>query len=299
MELKYPNSANLFHFCKSVLDIKFGSVRVIDQDVGQILDFDPADCSHWKKGKKNIKSYAAAKSIAGHLGVDEALVFNILSGDLNVNEAMQEFNGYGPFGFSHKSIESYRKLYYRSNMDSWSSSPDQSFEGALEKQFNEILDVVTKIHTQINYLEAPLYLPEVIASFEDLQLTAYKATEKEINDCRIKFEKSNNQYVVSYPSEVRMKPHLRFKIAKAMAGYFFEKYQINIPFDLGEYNTEVYDVYANFFAATLLAPKKILQKELSKVDVSRDIITQVAENLWVSRLFVNAWVQKVMNSDSL
>ena len=75
-----------------------------------------------------------------------------------------------------------------------------------------------------------------------------------------------------------------------MAGYFFEKYQINIPFDLGEYNTEVYDVYANFFAATLLAPKKILQKELSKVDVSRDIITQVAENLWVSRLFVNAWV---------
>ena len=80
MELKYPNSANLFHFCKSVLDIKFGSVRVIDQDVGQILDFDPADCSHWKRVRRNIKSYAAAKSIAGHLRVDEALIFNILSG---------------------------------------------------------------------------------------------------------------------------------------------------------------------------------------------------------------------------
>ncbi len=295
MELKYPNSANLFHFCKSVLDIKFGSVRVIDQDVGQILDFDPADCSHWKKGKKNIKSYSAAKAIAAHLGVDEALVFDVLSGDLNVNEAMQEFYGYGPFCFSNKSIESYRKLYYRSNMDSWSSSPDESFEGALENQFTKILEAVEKVHARINYFEAPLYLPEVIASFEDLQLTSYKATEKEINECKIKFDKKGDNYIISYPSEVRMRPHLRFKIAKAMAGYFFEKFNIDIPFDLGDFNEEVYDVYANFLAASLLAPRKILQKELSKVDVSKDIITQVAENLWVSRLFVNAWVQKVMN----
>ena len=83
-----------------------------------------------------------------------------------------------------------------------------------------------------------------------------------------------------------MKPHLRFKIAKAMAKSLlpFENYQINIPFDLGEYNTEVYDVYANFFAATLLAPKKILQKELSRVDVSRDIITQVGEFMGVKTI---------------
>ena len=102
MEVKYPNSANLFQFCKNVLDIKFGSVRVIDQDVGQILNFDPADCSHWKKGKKNIKSYSAAKAVAEHLGVDEALVFDILSGDLNVNEAMHEFYGYGSLIFQVK-----------------------------------------------------------------------------------------------------------------------------------------------------------------------------------------------------
>ena len=54
MAVKYPHSANLFQFCRKVLDHKFGGIRVIDQDVGQILGFDPADCSHWKKGKKNI-----------------------------------------------------------------------------------------------------------------------------------------------------------------------------------------------------------------------------------------------------
>ena len=48
--VKYPHSASLFQFCRQVLDHKFGDVRVIDQDVGQILGFDPADCSHWKKG---------------------------------------------------------------------------------------------------------------------------------------------------------------------------------------------------------------------------------------------------------
>ena len=74
---KYPNSACLFQFCRKVLDHKFGGIRVIDQDVGQILGFDPADCSHWKKGKKNIRSIQAMKSIADHLGVDEKLVVDV------------------------------------------------------------------------------------------------------------------------------------------------------------------------------------------------------------------------------
>ena len=52
---RYPHSATLFRFCKEALEIRYdGNVKVIDQDVGAILGYDPADCSHWKKGKKNI-----------------------------------------------------------------------------------------------------------------------------------------------------------------------------------------------------------------------------------------------------
>ena len=80
--VKYPHSASLFQFCRKVLDHKFGGIRVIDQDVGQILGFDPADCSHWKKGKKNIRSIQAMKSIANHLGVDEKLVVDVASGEI-------------------------------------------------------------------------------------------------------------------------------------------------------------------------------------------------------------------------
>ena len=66
---------------------------MIDQDVGQILGFDPADCSHWKKGKKNIKSIQAMKNIADYLGVDEKLVVDIASGSINDKEAYFEYNG--------------------------------------------------------------------------------------------------------------------------------------------------------------------------------------------------------------
>ena len=96
-EIKYPHSANLFQFCRRVLDHKFGGIRVIDQDVGQILGFDPADCSHWKKGKKNIRSIQAMKSIADHLGVDEKLVVDVASGEIGDEEAFYEYTGYGAF----------------------------------------------------------------------------------------------------------------------------------------------------------------------------------------------------------
>ena len=76
-DIKYPNSARLFSFCKRVLDAKFSHARVIDQDVGEILGFDPADCSHWKKGRKQISSVGALASIAQHLGVDERLVIDV------------------------------------------------------------------------------------------------------------------------------------------------------------------------------------------------------------------------------
>ena len=111
--VRYPNSANLFQFCRRVLDHKFGGVRVIDQDVGQILGFDPADCSHWKKGKKNIRSIQAIKSIADHLQIDERLIVDVASGDLNDLEAFYEFSSYQDTRLDAKFIEQAKKDYYR------------------------------------------------------------------------------------------------------------------------------------------------------------------------------------------
>jgi len=52
-ENRYPHSADLFRFCKEALNIKHNfEVKVIDQHVGAMLGYDPADCSHWKKAKR-------------------------------------------------------------------------------------------------------------------------------------------------------------------------------------------------------------------------------------------------------
>src|SRR6185436_2984483 len=127
-EVKYPHSANLFQFCRKVLDHKFGGIRVIDQDVGQILGFDPADCSHWKKGKKNIRSIQAMKSIAEHLGVDEKLVVDVASGDLDDSEAFFEYSGYGALSIDAKVFEAAKKDFYRRHAGSWTKDRENEFK---------------------------------------------------------------------------------------------------------------------------------------------------------------------------
>ena len=55
IEVKFPNAIHLFKFCHRVLSNQKGS-RINDQDVGNILGFNPSDCSHWKRGEKNVRS---------------------------------------------------------------------------------------------------------------------------------------------------------------------------------------------------------------------------------------------------
>src|SRR5210317_2210482 len=92
---RYPHSATLFKFCKEALEIRYeGNVKVIDQDVGSILGYDPADCSHWKKGKKNIHALSTLRSIADHLSLDENLLVEIAAGKIGLEEALFEYRGY-------------------------------------------------------------------------------------------------------------------------------------------------------------------------------------------------------------
>ncbi len=58
---KYTNSVALFKFCQRILYIQRSSGKINDQEIGQILGFNPSDCSHWKRGEKNVKSVFAKK----------------------------------------------------------------------------------------------------------------------------------------------------------------------------------------------------------------------------------------------
>ena len=288
-EIKYPNSANLFQFCRKVLDHKFGGIRVIDQDVGQILGFDPADCSHWKKGKKNIRSIQAMKSIAEHLGVDEKLVVDIASGDIDDAEAFFEYSGYGAFAIDTKIFETAKKDFYRKNAGQWSKEKESEFKSFFDVNEPKIDSLVKEIHEKINFSEAPLYLPEVVATYTDITLTPLEKTPEQNS---VQTKSSDGKTTIQYLAGSEIKPFMRYSIAKAMAAHFLDT---ELPEDT-EFRSHVLDVQSNMFAAKLLAPASLIRKEMQQVNVSKDVVSQLSEVFWVSKTFMNRRLKEILQS---
>lgn len=293
--VKYPNSANLFQFCRKVLDHKFGGIRVIDQDVGQILGFDPADCSHWKKGKKNIRSIQAMKSIADHLDVDEKLIVDVASGEINDNEAFYEYSGYGLSLIDDDLIETAKKEFYLKNASTWTREKEGKFREYFNLHELAIDQIVSKIHEKVDFSEAPLYLPEIAAVFLDIQLHASDDMDPA---GPVEVQEKNGQTVINFPANEKMRPYIRYQISKSMASYFFKKENLASPSELGEYSSHVEDIQSNIFAAKLLTPAHLVRKELTNVNVAKDIVTQLADIFWVSKTFMNRRLKEILENSS-
>lgn len=291
---KFPNSAALFQFCRKILDHKFGGIRVIDQDVGQILGFDPADCSHWKKGKKNVRSIQAMRSIASHLGVDERLVVDVATGEMNETEAFFEYTGYGNDGIDPRLFDNAKKDFYRKNAGSWNSEKEQKLRSYFEFKSDLIDQTIDKIHSKIAFQEAPLYLPEVANAFAELKLHA--ETEKPKDRKLIYSAKRSNSFSIYYYGGDEIRPYMRFKIAREIGRYFLE--DTIMPSkpgpELKDYLELVLDAHCNAFAARLLVPQKLVCNELENIDVSKDIVTQLADIFWVSRRFMNLRLKSIL-----
>ena len=94
--VKFPNSVQLFKFCQKVLMAQKGG-KVHDQEVGSILNFNPSDCSHWKRGEKNVRSVFSLAKLAETLQLETTLVHDLASGAVGLDEAYyewQESNAY-------------------------------------------------------------------------------------------------------------------------------------------------------------------------------------------------------------
>ena len=151
---------------KEALSIRYqGNVKVIDQDVGAILGYDPADCSHWKKGKKNIKALGTLKSIADHLNVDERLLIDIASGKIDIDEAVFEFNGYGSFALRGKTLEGLKKEFFK-NPERWQKSEEpKTFEDLFDINRKLVAEIVENVLAEGDFTEAPIYAPELLQLF--------------------------------------------------------------------------------------------------------------------------------------
>lgn len=284
-ENRYPHSATLFKFCKEALEIRYeGNVKVIDQDVGSILGYDPADCSHWKKGKKNIHALATLKSIAEHLNLDERLLIDVASGKIGLEEAIFEYKGYGNFALSSQFMEGIKKDFFK-NPDKWQNSNEsKSFEEIFDLNRNRVVEVAEQVLKAGNFDEAPVYIPEVYQMYPDIQLEKDATLNQSFRVEKQGFGESLR--VTIYIKADEMRPYIRFLIARQLFKFLCEsKNQIAKAF----FNTplEVQEIQANIFASTLLVPGYLLRKEIEQLNNSIDIVMQLSETFWISHSLMN------------
>ena len=294
---RYPHSANLFIFCRRVLDHRHGGGRVIDQDVGQLLGFDPADCSHWKKGKKHIRSIQAMKDIAKHLAIDERLVIDVASGDLDALEGYCEYTGYGSFEPDPKLLETSRRELQQKHKNLWTRDREETLKDQYKIDVDTILRCVQEIQRKIRFEEAPLYLPEITACYPDIMFKPmdWAFEVKTLPTELVQKTQQGNKLLLQYKNNQEHRPFVRFRLAKAMASYFLP--QNSLPEDalLSSWLEHLHDIESNIFAAHLLVPTELLQKELKKVDLSKDIVQQLAETFWVSKQLMNKRLKDLSN----
>lgn len=276
-ENRYPHSADLFKFCKEALNIKHNfEVKVIDQHVGAILGYDPADCSHWKKGKKNIKSLQTINTIATHLDVDPRFVTDIISGKMNLEESIQEYKGYGPFHVSTRYYDELKREYFRNPSKFAHNGETRSFEQVVDLQRGVARTLTNEILAEANIGSCPIMIPEFSGALPKVVLQESATSEKLVHSTL-----DNGTVTITFRSG-EMRPHLRYLIAREVGrAYLYPQ------LDVAE-SDELACARLNLFASLLLIPGDLLQKATRQIDHTRDLVEQLAEIFWVSRAIMNA-----------
>lgn len=291
-ENKYPNSAKLFRFCKEALEARYeGNVKVIDQDVGAILGYDPADCSHWKKGKKNIRALATLRSLADHLKIDERILIEIASGKIDLEEAMFEFKGYGEFSLSSQKLESLKKDFFR-NPGKWLHSGEANtakFEKLFKVNRELVVEVANKIISKGNFAESPIYIPEVFSLFENCRLQKNELMSDYFHT-NLNVSEGTPSLTIEFKTQ-EVKPLIRFIAAKELYRFLVKTHHVLAADIDKETPDEILDIQSNLFASALLIPGDILKKEVLRVNHITDVIVQLSNQFWVSKALLNKRLQ--------
>lgn len=283
-ENRYPHAATLFKFCKEALEIRYeGNVKVIDQDVGAILNYDPADCSHWKKGKKNIRALATLRSIADHLAIDERLLIDIAAGKVTLEEAVFEYRGYGDFALHGRILENLKKEFFR-NPAKWQpeNTAQKTFEELFDVERPKIVEVAKGLVEKGNFTEAPLYIPEIFRLVPEITLVEEPSIAQAL-ETSVQEVGGRPQYTIKYRE---MRPYTRFLLAKELF-HCLVSLEYGGCRDFKKSPQEVLQIQSNIFAGLILVPGAMLKKEVESIDSSMDLVAQLAETFWVSKALMN------------
>lgn len=278
-ENRYLQSADLFKFCKEALNFKHNfEVKVIDQHVGAILGFDPADCSHWKKGKKNIKALDSVKAIAQHLDADERDIFDIILGRKNLEEALEEYKGFGQTTLSLRQLDDLKREYFRNATRYQANYSINSFDDFTDIKFDLTVATAEELLLRARVTSLPVMLPEIIEVID----SGFVIEASDKSDAPLlQVTHNESQTKITYrPGD--MKPFLRFLLAREIG-----RHVLVGTVQLAE-QAPIIDVRLNIFAIALLMPAPLLQTALRHTDPTCDLIEQLATLFWLPRSIVSS-----------
>lgn len=268
--VKFPNSVQLFKFCQKVLMSQRG-VKVHDQEVGQILNFNPSDCSHWKRGEKNVRSVFSLAKLAEALQVETTLVHDVASGAVGLDEAFYEW----------QESNAFRALLTKAS----SASPAEIAEVR-----RRVEGFVAQLHEQCEFTTPPLYIPEVLRFFAFVTTQPTEMMDKLSRILRVK----PGQYSIQF-RKGDLKPQTRMCMTKDLARIVFEGERERFP-ELGPANPALVDLEETIFTASLLVPKNILLAEMAKLDSRRNVVSELATLFWVPKSLVGFQLTDILLS---
>lgn len=265
--VKFPNSVQLFKFCQKVLTHQKGG-KIRDQEVGAILNFNPSDCSHWKRGEKNVRSVFALARLAEAMDVEPALIHDVASGTVLLEEAYYEF------------------LESKSFQDVFSTDIIHSEKGKAARV--RVEDFVKKIQGECEFVTPPLYLPEVMRAFSFIVTQPVEMLDKLSRILRVKLGK----YCIQF-KKGELKPQTRMSMLKDLARIVFEGERGRFP-ELGSEDPELFEFEEILFTANLLIPKSMLLMEMAKMDARRNVVSELAGLFWVPKSLICFQLQEIV-----
>lgn len=267
---KFPNSVQLFKFCQRVLVHQRGD-KIHDQDVGSILNFNPSDCSHWKRGEKHVKSVFALAKLAEALQVEIALIHDVANGATKVEEAFFEYSEAKAFS---KSVERAQACGIK----------------AMTEVREKVERFVHDLQKQADFSTPPLYLPEILRFFPFISAQPADMIDKLSRILKVK----KGQYCIKF-AKGDLRPQTRMSIVKDLAKILFEGERARFP-QLGDRHPELHDFEELVFIAELLTPKAMLLEELGKIDSRKNIIWELATAFWAPKTLVGFQMQDILRS---
>lgn len=258
---KFPNSVQLFKFCNKVLIHQRGD-KVRDQEIGNILDYNPSDCSHWKRGDKNVRSVFALSKLSEALNVEIQLIYDIVNGLIGCDEAYFEYLENLVMKDANKNLK------------------DIKFTKEVEECRSRISSFTSQLLQQTNLQTPPLYLPEIFRNFSFVSTQSIDMIDKLSRILRVK----PGQYAV-HIRKGDLKPQTRWSALKDLSRILFEAERARYP-ELGVLNPELAAYEQLLFVANLLVPKNLLAQELSKLDSKKNIVHELATVFWAPKSII-------------